>query len=229
MDKLKDVLEKIEQLRTDQELTGKIPPTISEIPKPVNLELFGIYERYRNVTFNSLNIPEQNKTQYEDVKSYADNLQEHIRKGTGLILKGPVGTGKTTLAIAVLRKAIEMKIGCFFIPMVSLLDTILTQRDKEEAYKFEQRLRNSRLLVLDDLGAEYGKDWVTAKVDSIVTERYNRMLPIIITTNLALRQVAETEPLGMAERYNARIIDRLRSTSKIIGFTGNSLREEEYM
>ena len=154
MDKLKDVLEKIEQLRTDQELTGKIPPTTSKPPSPVNLELYGIYKRYQSITFESLEVRAQNKRQYEEVKAYADNLQENLRKGSGLILKGPVGTGKTTLAIAVLRKAIEAKIGGFFIPMVSLLDTILTQRDKDEAYKFEQRLRTAKLLVLDDLGAE---------------------------------------------------------------------------
>ena len=55
-----------------------------------------------------------------------------------------------------------------------------------------------------------------AKVDSIITERYNRMLPVIVTTNLTREKLGET--------YSGRILDRLKSTSKLLAFKGESER-----
>jgi len=163
-------------------------------------------------------VPNQIKNQYQQVKAYADRLPEHVRDGIGLILKGPVGTMKTSLALAVLRQWLEGDHGGQFIAMVSLLDTIFTLKDKNKELwvKFEDQIRNTQLLILDDLGTEYHQEWVLSKVDSIISERYNRMLPTIITTNLSNKD--------LKGKYAERIIDRLRSTSQVINFYGQSLR-----
>ncbi len=154
-----------------------------------------------------------------------------------MILMGPVGTGKTTAAIAVMREAIDIGMKPLFIPMVSLLDTILSMQNAEERMKFENRVRNCPLLVLDDLGGEYiGADgklsWAVNKIDAIVTERYNRMKPIIITTNLYIDDKYDSNnnlvSSGIKGRYNDRILDRLRSTSKLIVMRGQSKRRTEY-
>jgi len=105
------------------------------------------------------------------------------------------------------------------VPMCSLIDNLFTLRatNREEWAKYEQRLRSTPLLVLDDLGGEETeKSWVLAKVDSIITERYNKMLSVIITTNLTQDELAGT--------YSGRIMDRLRNTSKYLGFDERSQR-----
>lgn len=56
-----------------------------------------------------------------------------------------------------------------------------------------------------------------SKVDSIITERYNKMLPIIVTTNLSKEELAGT--------YSGRIMDRLRNTSQCLIFSGASQRK----
>ena len=64
------------------------------------------------------------------------------------------------------------------ISMPNLLDTMLTlsKGDNVAYLRFEQKLRNIPLLLLDDFGAEYSKsDWVPSKVESIIIDRYNRM------------------------------------------------------
>ena len=88
----------------------------------------------------------------------------------------------------------------------------------EEWLAFERKLKNTSLLILDDLGAEYQKGWVSTKIDAIISERYNRCRPTIITTNLSLAQMKET--------YAERIIDRLRSTCLNLTFCGESLRKK---
>lgn len=132
------------------------------------------------------------------------------------MLIGPVGTMKTTMAVAVLRDLIEREPNQgYFIPMVSLLDQLNEERDSR-SHILEDRIRHTRLLVLDDLGAEYDHAWVVAKIDSIVTERYNRMKSTIVTSNLRRDEIRD--------RYQMRIFDRLKSTNKLITFAGKSLR-----
>lgn len=44
---------------------------------------------------------------------------------------------------------------------------------------------NVRILVLDDLGKEYGSDYNVAGFDEVLRSRYDKALPTIITTNTA--------------------------------------------
>jgi DNA replication protein DnaC len=125
---------------------------------------------------------------------------------------------KTTFAVAIIQEWIKLGYGGLFVPMASLLDNIFTLKAKnvEEWASYENKIRKTGLLILDDLGAEHTEGWVLTKVDAIISERYNRCGPIIITTNLSAEQLKKT--------YAERIVDRLRSTSKTITFSGKSLR-----
>jgi DNA replication protein DnaC len=58
----------------------------------------------------------------------------------------------------------------------------------EEMQGFHGRAKddnlNVRILVLDDLGKEYGSKYVDASFDEILRARYDKGLPTIITTNV---------------------------------------------
>lgn len=214
------------QLQTKAEeqarLTGQTIPIIS---KPTNWEYYGIYKRFQNVELETMNIAAENANAFEVIKEYASNVVENLNQGLGLIIKGPVGTGKTTAAIAIMKEAVKYKKSPYFISMISLLDKLMSFRDQEERYEFEQRIQNCPLLVLDDLGGEYiGKNkddsWMLKRIMSIIAERHQRSKSIIITTNLPIKE--------LAERYDQRAIDRIRSTNQIITLLGESLRKEEW-
>jgi DNA replication protein DnaC len=185
------------------------------------LERCGIYRRFRQCTFVNIEesgVPESVREQYSQVKDFAQSLKENLAAGRGLLLKGAVGTMKTTLAAAVLQAHVAAGGSGLFITMSSLLDNIFTLKAQslEEWVKFERRLRETPLLILDDLGAEHTEGWVLTKVDAIIAERYNRCRSVIVTTNLTAEQLR-----GF---YAERVIDRLRSTLKVINFSGRSLR-----
>ncbi len=100
-----------------------------------------------------------------------DNLEVNLKSGKGLILRGPAGTGKTSIAVSILKEVLALKRGCMMISMPSLLDIMLTlsNGDRVAFLNYEQKLRNIPLLLLDDFGAEYSKsDWVHTKVESII-------------------------------------------------------------
>lgn len=184
----------------------------------------GIPKMYFNATFDDIiskGCPETVRPMAEDAWRYAKHLKENAEKGMGLLFFGEVGRMKTTLACCVANEAIRQGMGVFFISMPELLDSMISMsksRDSTELVRFEEKIKNVTFLILDDFGAEYPKDWVLNKVDAIITNRYNNMKPVIITTNML--------PDEIQERYVQRVFDRLRSTSKVIGTYGESLRKD---
>ena len=189
------------------------------------LENAGIMKRYRNVTFENIEkrgLPDNEdiRKNYEVVKEYATrNLEWNLEHGFGLILAGNYGTMKTTMAVAVLQQWIKDGHSGLLVPMCSLIDNLYTMRslNREEWAKYEMRIRSTPLLIIDDLGSENtDQSWVLSKVDSIITERYNKMLPIIVTTNLSKGELEGT--------YSGRIMDRLRNISQYLVFNSESQR-----
>lgn len=196
------------------------PPIVIEQQK--DLSQYGIKGRYKDMDFDKLKelgAPPEDKEAYNNAFKYSLHLSEHIRNGKGLILMGPVGTGKTSLAISILRAAINQGHNGYLISMTSLFDTLLTlsKGPSEHYLKFENRIRNSPLLVLDDFGAEYSSEWVQQKVASIIADREGRGRATVITSNLSVEQIKNA--------YDSRVYDRLKGTSFILSFKGKSKRD----
>lgn len=198
-------------------------PIVVRDEKSKAYDLAGIPKRYASMSFDWLRehgtFPTENKEAYAIVKAYADNLKYNLDFGKGLILRGPAGTGKTSIAVSVLKRAIDMGKGGMMISMPNLLDNMLTlsKGDNVAFMDYERKLRNIPLLLLDDFGAEYSKsEWVSAKVESIILDRYNRMKPIVLTTNYS--------DSWIKDHYSQRIYDRLRGEYEEAIFKGASHR-----
>lgn len=185
--------------------------------------LCNIPRRYHDMSFEWLRehgtFPKENEKAYKIIKEYADNIELNISRGLGLILRGPAGTGKTSMAVSILKEALKKGKGCYMLSMPSLLDTLLTlSKGPSDVYMaYENKIRNIPLLLLDDFGAEYGKsEWVAAKVDDIIIDRYNRMKPIIMTTNYSRDWTTAN--------YSMRVSDRLKGEYLDIVLKGQSHR-----
>ena len=154
------------------------------------LKRCNIMKRFQDANFETLDkigIPEDIKDNYLKAKQYADSFQSYYSRGIGIMMMGSVGRMKTTLAIAIAQYIMRHGWSAYFVPMAELLDTMISMSrnpDRSELMRFEEMISNTDLLILDDLGTEYQTNWVTNKVDAIISRRYNRMRPVIITTNL---------------------------------------------
>lgn len=228
VEELKAIVERIQKTRDSEALKNvnerSDAETMAEKQKTSlsELEQRGIMRRFQSVSFDTMNtVPKEIAPNARICREYANDISKHIQEdGQGLILLGGYGTMKTTLAVCILRATLEKGFSGLFVPMCSLMDNLFTMRtlNREEWARYEQRIRNTRLLVLDDFGGENtDQSWVLSKVDSILTERYNRMYPTVITTNYTLEDMAGT--------YSGRLIDRLISTNRILEFKGRSHRK----
>lgn len=187
------------------------------------LKRCNIMKRFQDANFETLGkigIPEDIKDNYLKAKQYADSFQSYYSRGIGIMMMGSVGRMKTTLAIAIAQYIMRHGWSAYFVPMAELLDTMISMSrnpDRSELMRFEEMISNTDLLILDDLGTEYQTNWVTNKVDAIISRRYNRMRPVIITTNLL--------PENLKDQYAKRLYDRLKGTSILMVSGGDSLRK----
>ena len=125
-------------------------------------------------------------------------------KVPGLLLTGDCGTGKTHLAVAILRETAEAGISGMFVVVPDLLAKLRAsfgQKDGKAA-ELVETAKNAPLLVLDDLGAEDPKPWVVELIYVLINHRYEHMLPTIITTNYDGKRIADVFGLRVASRLS---------------------------
>lgn len=103
-----------------------------------------------------------------------------------VVLRGPVGVGKTHLAMAVSAVALELGIETLFSTVPDLLDHLrATFAPTSEVIYDElfERMKMAELLVLDDLGTQRSSPWADEKLFQIFNYRYNYRLPTFVTLN----------------------------------------------
>ena len=121
-----------------------------------------------------------------------------------LFLHGGCGTGKTHLAVAVAHEQRTHKKGnVIFAVVPDLLDYLRSTFDPANGAAYDERfttIKDTYLLVLDDLGTENTTPWAREKLFQIFNHRYNWRLPMIVTSNREHRE--------LDERIVSRLLDR---------------------
>ena len=167
------------------------------------------------------------------------------RGGAGLLLVGGIGTGKTHLAVGILKELIVVRgSSCLFCDYRELLKQIQNSYNDSVRATELQVLRpvfEAEVLLLDELGAVKPSEWVWDTVSLILNTRYNDNRTTIITTNfpdepaasvarsssLSLspaRAAAREETLG--DRIGERMRSRLHEMCRFVKMDGPDFRQK---
>lgn len=160
-------------------------------------------KKYREVTFDKYEVREENKKVFEMAKKYADRFQNMYKKNRGLLLYGPVGTGKSFTAACIGNYLLDNAKPVIMTSFVKILQDIW-ENDREAEYI--TILNSASLLIVDDLGTERETDYALEKVYNIIDSRVRANKPMIITSNLELNDMMECEDIRKKRIYD-RILE----------------------
>lgn len=121
-----------------------------------------------------------------------------------VVITGLQGRGKTRLGVGMLLQAITRGADARFYYVPDLLDDLKARFGddlEEQSQALFDRIANTPVLMLDDLGKEGGTPWAVERVSTLLDRRYRREMATIITTNL--------DHLELARRYSNSTADRL--------------------
>lgn len=154
-----------------------------------------------------------------------------VKDRQSYFLTGPVGTGKTHLAAAILKEWIKYRHplatgyqlhaewNSAFIAVPELLGhiqaTFNPKHDTSTEY-MQNSFQYAKCLVLDDLGAEKMSEWSFSCLYRIISYRNDSLWPTVVTSNLGLAQIDTWEP---------RIASRLGGW-RVVAMSGKDRRLE---
>ena len=170
-------------------------------------------------------------------------VEEYPVESAGLLLIGPIGVGKTHLAVSILKELITQKnVPCLFYDYRELLKSIQNSYNASVHVTEMDVLRpvfETEVLVLDELGAVKPTEWVWDTVSHILNTRYNDKRTTIITTNyrdlpaggVEQERGASYSPAAKAnreetlgDRIGERMRSRLHEMCRIIEVQGEDFR-----
>ena len=179
-----------------------------------------IPRRYRDVSFDRPPVTDIDPQVVAAARRFADTIDEKLDAGRGLWFMGPVGTGKTTLAMLVSKAALGAGRSVAIYSLPRLLNEIRdTHRAERSHVELLDRLTAVDLLHIDDVGAERTTDWVLEELYSIVNGRYEDQRSIVVTTNIMDRE-------ALCEQITERTVSRLTEMCDELPILGDDHRME---
>src|SRR5947208_611695 len=169
-----------------------------------------IPRRYRDAAFDRPPVTDIDSQVVAAVRRFSDSVDERLDAGRGLWFMGPVGTGKTTLAMLVSKAALTAGRSVAIYSLPRLLNQIRdTYRAERSHVDLLDRLTAVDLLHVDDVGAERTNDWVLEELYSIVNARYEEQRSMVITTNILDREALCTQITGRTVSRLTEMCDEL--------------------
>jgi DNA replication protein DnaC len=188
----------MKKAREERERAAKARREREVIEKLRKLSLMD--KRLEDARFQSAVVVKQNEKAFKIARRYVDKWDEVLENNQGLLFWGAPGTGKSHIAACIANELLDKGVSVMMTSCIRLTDMILHSDEAEE--DILRRMNMAKLLVLDDIGAERGTEYSLERMYSIIDSRYRSCLPLIVTTNLNLNDMAKEENVTLARIYD---------------------------
>ena len=183
----------------------------------------GISNRFINASFSGYDMVCKDATaNLKKIKTYLEKFQEIKSRGTSVIMCGMPGTGKTHLASALVISLIKAGHDCKYTTSYKIMARLKATYDRNNSKETEKEviteLTGCALLVIDEVGVQFGSETEKILFYQIINGRYDNVLPTVLISNLTADELKKF--------IGERCFDRLREGSgAVLSFGWDSYRK----
>lgn len=149
---------------------------------------------------------------------------DFVQNAEDVILIGPIGTGKTHLAIALGVEFAKRFGKVLFTRAADLVRQLVEAKDEKQLSRLHQRFLKIPLLVIDELGFVPFNKMEGELLFNLLADRYEKR-STIITSNLAF---SEWVQVFKNEKLTTALLDRLAHHAHILTTKGKSYRTRKH-
>jgi len=183
-----------------------------------------IPERFSGCTFENY-IPECDdaKRALKVCQAYASKWPDRLQRGGGLVMCGKPGTGKNHLALAIAKSVIEShQSPAAFTTALKIAREYKSTWSKSSSRTEDeviQQFTRPDLLIIDEIGVQFGSEAEKLIMFEIINTRYERMRPTILISNQSKDELSAF--------IGERVIDRMNDGGGCtLAFTWDSYRSK---
>ncbi|MCI8342735.1 MAG: ATP-binding protein [Firmicutes bacterium] len=193
---------------------------MKDITKIQNFDSFDFSYYSDNATGNEDISPRQNiKRILEECLGFTRTFGKTAKN---LLLYGSPGLGKTFVCSCVAKELLDRGVTVMYITAPQLFKALENEKfnrsdeNEQEVGKYMEEILGVELLIVDDLGTEFSTVFSNSELFDIINTRLISKKPMIISTNLGLK--------NLGEKYSDRIISRIMGEFITLKFFGEDIR-----
>ena len=193
-----DYYEPCQCVKTKETIAIKNNRNFAGVPALYRKETF---ETYRTDLFKEVEESSLIRLAKETAIKYVNNFDKMESYGLGLYIWSKArGCGKTHLSATISNELTARGIRNKFVSASDILTNIQKSWQEKSEDKIIQNYIEPMVLIVDDLGARSGQQWMDEKFFMIIDARYQQKKVTIFTSNYAIRSLPFSDQ---------RIIDRI--------------------
>ncbi|SUB33548.1 chromosomal replication initiator protein DnaA [[Pasteurella] mairii] len=178
--------------------------------------------RFAQARFENYQENAKNKFAKTVCQRYAEKWEERFAQGGGLVFCGKPGTGKNHLACAIANSVIENhQSDVLLTTAMRVIRKVKSTWDKNAEMTEDEVIQvycQKDLLIIDEIGVQFGSDAEKIILFEIINNRYEDMKPTILISNLSQEE--------LSQYVGERIIDRMKEgQGAVVNFNWESFRK----
>lgn len=191
-----------------------------------NISVFDLPLRLKDAAIS--NIYTDDKSRIEIIKKMKEFTDSYLSgdRPRGIYLYGSFGVGKSYLIAALFNELAKKNIKSVIVHVPELIRSIKESFESDYSQRFDL-VKNTPLLLLDDIGAEYLTAWARDEVlEPILQYRMDQELPTFFTSNCNLKELEKHFTLGEDRLKAKRIIERVTQVSIPVELVSKNMRNK---
>ncbi|MBR2715677.1 MAG: ATP-binding protein [Ruminococcus sp.] len=186
---------------------------------PLSLSTFDSFnlDYYSETPDDKGRVPYKRMSQiYDYCLNYAKTFTD---KSKSLLMKGETGLGKTHLSLAIANEVISKGYSVVYVSAPDILSKLEREHfsySYSKEHEIMQSLLECDLLIIDDLGTEFITQFTSAAVYNLFNSRISSGKPVIINTNLGVKELEDI--------YSQRFVSRAKAACAVLDFLGTDIR-----